>query len=160
MVIDPLPQATTIPFSLHGLGTINTNWRDQVCRRGYVDGSKPVQSGRTCCIVALGKGSITIRQGWFLELKLSAPLRWEHCQWLQLFTQTTDGIPPPVWGACLCSACFEVSHHSVWHYERHPQPSRDSKKAFPAMQRGRTHLTFGVKGQSLSATAGSWSRHS
>ena len=43
--------------------------------------SKPHQA-------AWGRGSITICQGWFLEQTLSAPQKWEHCQWL--FIQMSD----------------------------------------------------------------------
>ena len=54
-------------------------------------------------IDAGGRGSITDHHGWFLELTLSTPQRWEHCRWL--FNQTTDDFPPP---AVECGNAFDL----------------------------------------------------
>ena len=57
---------------------------------GYSGSSAQICSGP---FQAQGRGSIDICYRWFLEQTLSAPQRWEHCQWL--FTQMTDVFPPP-----------------------------------------------------------------
>ena len=57
---------------------------------GYSGSSAQICSGP---LRAQGRGSINICYRWFLEQTLSAPQRWEHCQWL--FTQMTDVFPSP-----------------------------------------------------------------
>ena len=65
---------------LHGLTSVMSCWWFQArVKREDLD--------------AWGRWSSTVRYGWFLEQTLSAPQRWEHCQWL--FTQMTVVSPPP-----------------------------------------------------------------
>ena len=92
---------------------------------GYSGSSAKIFSG---LLQAQGRGSINICYGWFLEQTLSAPQRWEHCQWL--FTQMTDVFPPPACRHASLSLFWSyVIHHSVWHFRA---LKRNYKKALPA----------------------------
>ena len=77
--------------------------------------------------------------GWFFkEQILSAPQRWEHCQWL--FTQMTDVFLPPAAGMH-CSAYSGIMGYSAWHflalkrnYKKAPPASKGLCKPIPASQ--------------------------
>ena len=73
-------------------------------------------------VTAWSRRSINISYGWFLEQTLSAPQRWEHCQWL--FIQMTNVFPPP---ACRHACSLKGIPSLQGTLQRHFQPLRDSE---------------------------------